>query len=245
MASREVLIYGAGMSGLVAAYNLAVEGHEVLVRDQEPSYGGTSAFNPSLHTTPMDVAKTSEYVGIDLTDVFIPVSSLALYLHDYEIPAPVALSYHVERSSRPQSLDTLLYNKCLEAGVKFEFNTPLRASDVPGLEPGTIIACGLNKPIYDHLEIPNVEWYAWMAAGEAESDPYAWIWLDECINEYGYISFANGIYYNLLFAYEQEVTREGLERYRSFMHRVRGMEEDNWQYVTGAVRGATAGAICS
>lgn len=242
MAPGEVLIYGAGMSGMVAAYNLAVEGHEVLVRDQEPSYGGSSAFNPSLHTTPLDVAKTSEYVGIDLTDVFVPVSSLALYFHDYEVPAPVALSYHVERSSRPQSLDTLLYNKCLEAGVKFEFNTPLRARDVAKLEPGTIIACGLNKPAYDYLELPCVEWYAWMASGEAESDPYAWIWLDECINEYGYISFANGIYYNLLFAYGQEIPREGLERYRSFMRRVRGMEEDGWEYVRGAAPAASPDA---
>lgn len=233
MAPREVLIYGAGMSGMVAAYNLAVEGHKVLVREQEPSYGGSRVFNPSLHTTPLDVAATSEYVGIDLTPVFVPVSSLSIYLHDLEIPAPAAMSYHVERSSRPQSLDTLLYNKCLEAGVEFEFNSPLRAEDVPGLEPGTIIACGLNQPAYDHLKIPYVHWYAWMASGEAESDPYAWIWLDECINEYGYISFANGIYYNLLFSYGQEIPREGLERYRSFMRRVRGMEEDNWEYVHG------------
>ncbi len=230
---KEVTIYGAGMSGMVAAYNLAVEGHEVLVREQEPAYGGSRIFNPSLHTTPLDVVKTSEYIGIDLTSVFVPVSSLAIYLHDLEIPAPVALSYHVERSSRPQSLDTLLYNKCLEAGVKFEFDSALRKEDVAKLEPGTIIACGLNKPAYEHLNIPYIDWYAWMASGEAEADPYAWMWLDECINEYGYISFANGIYYNLLFAYGQEIPREGLDKYRSFMQRIRGMEEDNWEYVSG------------
>jgi len=118
LAPSEVLIYGAGMSGMVAAYNLAVEGYEVLVREQEPAYGGSRIFNPSLHTTPLDVARTSDYVGIDLTDVFVPVSSLAIYLHDLEIPAPVAMSYHVERSSRPQSLDTLLYNKCLAGSTR-------------------------------------------------------------------------------------------------------------------------------
>lgn len=224
---------------MVAAYNLAVEGHEVLVREQEPTYGGSRAFNPSLHTTPLDVAATSDYIGIDLTSVCVPVSALSLYLHDLEIPAPVALSYHVERSSRPSSLDTLLYDKCLEAGVKFEFDSPLRREDVPDLEPGTIIACGLNQPAYDHLKVPYVDWYAWMATGEAESEPYAWIWLDECINEYGYISFANGIYYNLLFSYGQEIPREGLERYRSFMQRVRGMEEDNWEYVHGVAPAAS------
>jgi flavin-dependent dehydrogenase len=236
LAPKEVLIYGAGMSGMVAAYNLAVEGIDVLVRDQEPAYGGSRIFNPSLHTTPLDIAKTSEYVGIDLTPVFVPLSSLAIYLHDLEIPAPVALSYHVERSSRPQSLDTLLYDKCLEAGVKFEFNSTLSKKEAEKLEPGTIIACGLNSPIYKTLKIPYVDWYAWMANGEAESEPYAWMWLDECINEYGYISFANGIYYNMLFSYSQEIPREGLETYLSFIKRVRGMDMagDNWEYVHGA-----------
>jgi flavin-dependent dehydrogenase len=231
--SKEVLIYGAGMSGLIAAYNLAVEGHEVLVRDQEPGYGGSRAFNPSLHTTPLDVAATSEYIGIDVSPAFVPVSALTIYLHDMAIDAPVFMAYHVERSSRPQSLDTLLYNKCLEAGVSFEFDTPLRKEDIAGLPPDTIIACGLNQGAYDYLGIPYIHWYAWMASGEAESDDYAWIWLDECINEYGYISFANGIFYNLLFAYNQEVPPEALERYREFMRRVRDMDNEGWEYVHG------------
>ncbi len=233
MSAKEVLIYGAGMSGMIAAYNLAVEGHTVLVRDREPAYGGSSAFNPSLHTTPLDVDATSEYIGIDIAPVFKPVSALTIYLHDLPIEAPVFMAYHVERSSRPQSLDTLLYNKCLEAGVNFEFDTPLRKEDIAGLPADTIIACGLNKPAYEYLGIPCLDWYAWMASGEMESEDYAWMWLDECINEYGYISFANGIYYNLLFAYGQEVPPEALERYREFMRRVRGMDNEGWEYVRG------------
>lgn len=233
MANKEVLIIGAGMSGLVAAYNLAAEGHSVLVRDQEPGYGGSRVFNPSLHTTPLDVPATSEYIGIDVTPAFQPVSALTIYLHDLPVEAPVFMAYHVERSSRPPSLDTLLYEKCLDAGVKFEFDSPLRRDDIPGLPPDTIIACGLNQPAYDYLEVPYTDWYAWMASGEMESDDYAWMWLDECINEYGYISFANGIYYNLLFAYGQEVPPEALERYRGFMRRVRDMDHEGWEYVHG------------
>lgn len=233
MPSKEVLIYGAGMSGMVAAYNLAKEGHKVLIREQEPAYGGSRVFNPSLHTTPLDLEATSAYIGIDVAPAFEPVSALSIYLHDLEIPAPVVMSYHVERSSRPSSLDTLLHDLCLEAGVEFEFESPLKKEDVASLEPGTIIACGLNQPAYDFLQVPYTDWYAWMASGEAESDPYAWIWLDECINEYGYISFANGIYYNLLFAYGLEIPRDCLGRYLSFMKRVRDMEEPDWEYVHG------------
>jgi hypothetical protein len=234
LAEGEILIYGAGMSGLVAAYNLAKEGYDVFLRDREPSWGGSSAFNPSTHTTPMDLNATSEYVGIDIAPAFHEVTSLSLYLHDFLIPAPGALSYHVERSSRPQSLDALLYRHCMEAGVKFEFNEELRREDLKSLPGGTIIACGLNQAAYDFLEVPCRPWYAWMARGEMEHDNSAWIWLDECITEYGYISHCNDMYYNLLFSFGREVSREGLERYRSFMSRMEGVEEDGWEYVTGA-----------
>jgi len=234
LAGGEVLIYGAGMSGLVAACNLANEGYDVLVREKESSWGGSSVFNPSTHTTPMDLNATSEYIGIDIAPAFHEVSTLAIYLHDYKIPAPVFMAYHVERSSRPQSLDALLYSKCVEAGVKFEFNTPLRKEDLGSLPDRTIIACGLNHAAYNDLGVPYKEWYAWMARGEVEHDNDAWIWMDECVNEYGYISYCNDMYYNLLFSYGQEVTRDDLDRYCSFMSRMEGVEEENWEYVRGA-----------
>ena len=239
MADSEVLIYGAGIAGMVAAYNLAREGYSVKVLEKEPGFGGSSAFNPSTHTTPLDLAATSEYIGIDISPAFKPVDSLGLYLHDLRIEAPAASSYHVERSSRPESLDALLYEKCRDVGVAFEFDRSLSREEIPGLPPQTIVACGLNPEAYDHLEIPYDDWYAWMARGEADRPNDAWMWLDECINEYGYISFCNGIYFNLLFSYGQEVTEEGLERYRGFMRRVEGMEEEDWEYVRGATPVAT------
>jgi len=233
LASPEVLIYGAGMSGLVAAYNLAREGHAVLVREKESGFGGSGMFNPSIHTTPLDLEATSEYIGIDITPAFHPVGALSVYLHDLRIDAPVFMSYHVERSSRPESLDALLFARCAEAGVEFEFERPLEKQEIPSLPPGTIIACGLEPAAYDYLGIPYEHWYAWMARGEREYNNYAWMWLDECINEYGYISFCNGIYYNLLFAYGQEVDGEAHGRYRDFMRRVEGMEEEDWEYIHG------------
>jgi hypothetical protein len=223
------------MSGMVAAYNLARDGYSVLVREQEPGFGGSSIFNPSTHTTPLDPAATSEYIGIDISAAFHPVSSLSLYLHDLRIDAPAFMSYHVERSSRPQSLDALLYSKCLDAGVEFEFSAPLREEELRDLPEGTIVACGLNPAAYEYLDIPFEKWWAWMARGEGaeEREGYAWVWLDESINEYGYISFCNGIYYNLLFSYGREVGSKALGRYREFMRRTEGIEEEDWEYVHG------------
>jgi hypothetical protein len=224
---------------MVAAYNLAREGRSVIVREKEPGFGGSSAFNPSTHTTPLDLAATSEYIGIDISPAFKPVNSLSLYIHDFRIDAPVVSSYHVERSSRPESLDALLYAKCREAGVAFEFDRSLRKEEISRLPHRTIIACGLNPEAYDYLEIPYDDWYAWTARGEADRPNDAWIWLDECINEYGYVSFCNGIYFNLLFSNGQEVEKAGLERYRDFMRRVEGMEEEDWEYIRGATPVAT------
>ncbi len=235
MQHKEVLIYGAGMSGLIAAYNLAQEGHDVLVREREASFGGSRIYNPSTHTTPLDVEATSQYIGIDISPAFHAVESISLYLHDMLIPLPVAGAYTVERSSRPTSLDALLYEKCLEVGVEFEFERELTREVLQSLPPATIIACGLNPEAYRLLDIPYGTWYGWMARGESDRSGYSWIWLDECITEYGYISYCNGIYYDLLFSYGQQVGRDCLERYRDFRGRMEGVDYGDWEYVSGAV----------
>ncbi len=231
----KVIVYGAGISGMIAAFNLAREGYEVVVRDREEGFGGSRVFNPSTHVTPLDLEATSEYIGIDISTAFHPMESIDLFLHDYRIPLPVAGSYAVERSSRPTSLDALLYRHCLEAGVSFEFGRPLRGEEVDSLSPNTIIACGLNPEAYDYLGVPYIHWYAWMARGESSKPNYAWNWLDESVTEYGYISFCNGIYFNLLFSYGKEVDALALERYQDFMSRVMDMEMDGWEYIQGAV----------
>ncbi len=233
----EVLIYGAGMSGLIAACNLAREGYDVTVRDREASWGGSRVFNPSTHTTPLDLAATSEYIGIDIAPAFVPVKVNSLYFGDFRFPIPAAGGYHVERSDRPTSIDALLYKECADAGVKFEFGVELRKEDLPGLPPGTIIACGLNEEAYRHLDIPCSVWYGWQSRGviEAEREGDSWIWMDECISEYGYCSMLNGIYFDLLPDYKKEVSRESVDRYVAWMERNENVSHGDWEYVRGVV----------
>jgi flavin-dependent dehydrogenase len=231
----EVIIYGAGMSGLVAAHNLARDGYAVVVREREATFGGSRIFNPSTHVTPLDVAATSDYIGIDISGVFHPVDSISLYLHELQIPLPAAGAYAVERSSRLSSLDALLYEKCLEAEVEFEFERELKRDELQSLPPNTIIACGLNTEAYEIIGVPYITWSGWMSRGEADRSGYAWIWLDECITEYGYISFCNGLYYDLLFSYGREVGEECLDRYKEFIGKSEGVYHEDWEYVSGAV----------
>lgn len=238
----EILIYGAGISGMIAAVNLAKEGFKVTIREKERGFGGSKMYNPSVHTTPLDPAATSEYIGIDISPAFQPASSIALYIHDFRMQIPGHMTFHVERSSREQSIDHLLYQECLKAGVRFEFSHPLKREDMDALPPNTIIACGLNESVYEYLGIPCARWTAWMGRGEyldQSRENYAWIWLDESITEYGYCSFCNGIYYNLLFTGEEDVTDDALGRYREFMRRAECFEEENWNFIQGVVPAGT------
>ena len=191
MASGDVLIYGAGMSGMIAAYNLAVEGHGCWCARSEPGFGGSSrVFNPSRTPRRWTSRPPPSTSALTIAPAFQPVSALTIYLHDLPIDAPVFMAYHVERSSRPQSLDALLYGKCVEAGVELRVRHA-----APRGRHGVATARHHNRVRPErarlrYLGIPYVDWYAWMASGEMESrGRYAWIWLDECINEYGYISY--------------------------------------------------------
>lgn len=232
--SMEATIYGAGMSGLIAAVNLARVGYAVTVHEREPGYGGSALYNPSTHVTPLDPEKTSEYIGIDISPAFHQVLECPSYFHDTKVRLPVEGVYAVERGDRPTSLDTLLYKECEGLDIKFEFNSPLKKEHLSSLPPNTIIACGLTPSVYRMLEIPYLTWYGWISRGEIGIGSYAWLWWDECISEYGYFSAVNNYYFNLLFSI-REVGRDCLDKYKSFMVRNEGIEHDNWDYVSGAV----------
>jgi len=232
----DATIYGAGMSGLIAAIDLARNGYEVVVHDREKGFGGDSIYNPSTHTTSIDVARTSEYIGIDLSPAFHPLKYCPFYFHDTKLIPPLDIMdmYTVERGNRPTSLDTLLYDEAKKLGVRFEFDSPLRKEDLPDLPENTIIACGLAPSAYEMLDIPYLRWYGWISRGEIGFSNVSWIWMDEAITEYGYLSSCNNYYFNLLFSI-RHIDRAALEKYQEFMVRREGVEHDEWEYVSGAV----------
>lgn len=232
--NKEVNIFGGGMSGLIAAINLARDGYSVTIREKESGYGGSTLYNPSTHVTPLNVEMTSEYIGIDISSAFHPLLSCPAFFGDTRVMLPVAGVYAVERGNRPTSLDTLLYEQCRDLDVDFEFEAPLTMNELENLPPNSIIACGLTPSVYDMIDVPYIPWYGWISRGEIDLGSYAWLWWDECITEYGYLSAVNGYYFDLLFSI-RKVERSCLDRYISFMVRNEGIEHDNWEYVSGAV----------
>ena len=63
--NRKVHIVGAGLSGMVAAINLAREGHQVVVLEGADRIGGDPLHHPAIHGTPMNFDLIKDYVGID------------------------------------------------------------------------------------------------------------------------------------------------------------------------------------
>ncbi len=230
---REVTIYGAGMSGLVCGINLARQGYAVVIHEREKSFGGDSLYNPSTHTTPIDIGKTSAYIGIDIAPAFHPLLACPIYFHDTCLMAPVSGVSTVERGDRSTSLDSLLYAEALAAGVEFAFGSKLKRSELAKLAPDTVIACGLTAGVYDMLGIPYRKWYGYISRGEIGFSNYSWIWRDEGITEYGYLSSANNYYFNLLFSIHP-VSQATLSKYCDFMRRTQGVEHDRWLAVQGA-----------
>ena len=241
----DVTIYGGGMSGLIAAIDLARKGYGVVVHDREDGYGGDGIYNPSTHTTSIDVERSSEYIGIDLSSVFHPLQYCPFYFHDTRVDPPLhVLDMHtVERGNRPTSLDTLLFREAKGLGVEFEFNSPLEDENLGKLPENTIVACGLTSSVYEMLNIPYLRWNGWISRGEIGFSNHSWIWMDEVITEYGYLSSCNNYYFNLLFSIHH-VGREALDKYQDFMVRNEGVEHKEWDYVSGAVP-LKAYGICS
>lgn len=238
MSNGVVNIYGAGMSGLIAAINLAREDYTVVVHDPQKGYGGDPVHNPSTHTTPIDVAACSEYIGIDISPAFQELSHCPFYFHDTKLDPPQELFrnsfYTVERGSRPSSLDTLLYDMAVELGVQFAWEDPLRQGMIDALPKNTIIATGLSPSAFEMLGIPYRRWYAWISRGEIGFSNRSWIWVDECVGEYGYLSSVNNYYFDMLFDMKREISRGSLERYREACWRNEGVEHTDWFYATGA-----------
>ncbi len=231
-AMKEILIYGAGDAGMTAAINLAREGYAVTVRDREKGIGGSGAFNPSAHSTPMDVGRTSEYIGIDLSGV-MHGSRMNFYIQDTPLEFKDCI-YTVERGDREGSLDQLLYQECLALGVEFEFGTRLSKEDIPGLPPRTILALGLSPAAYEMLGLPHMRWNGYMSRGESGFSDYCLTWMGKGITDYGYFSTVNGLYYNLLISTEA-IGRDALARYEDFLMRKEGVESREWVQITDAV----------
>ncbi len=199
-------ILGAGLGGLVAAVNLARAGREVLVIDAGKKIGGVRGFHPSLHVTPMDLEFVNAYTGLSVSDNVRTLEKpfrVGMWEDQYlfgqgHLPMHIPL-YGIERGSRKTSLDSFLYAKAKELGVKFEFSTFVKSpSELP---PDSIIATGLYPEMFDRLKIPfeTVEGFYFTKRSNPRDDRDILLWSGDFSEDYYYSIDLNGLYYGLIF----------------------------------------------
>ncbi len=238
----KIHILGAGLSGMVAAINLAREGYEIEILEGHNDIGGMKDVHPSAHTTPIDVAAASQYTGIDLSPCFKPILDFRMGVLDRLYSCRSDTLYCVERSARPTSIDTYLYRECLRLGVSFSFNTLI---DNPlTLPPDSIIATGLHPEMFDVLDIPYVKVYSFWMYGERASGDFDSLipefeqllvgYMDNYTNDYFYVTAVNDLWYALLFSRKPLYKRHLNDCVQKVKDRL-GIELKDWKYLTGAI----------
>ena len=228
----KIHILGAGLSGMVAAINLARQGREVLVIEGEKKIGGMHRDLPSVHTTPIDPAWMSKQVGIDVTPAFHRIKGFQVVIDNkmYELnPGPM---HAVERGARKSGIDALLYDQACEAGVQFEFGTLLK--DLREIPKGSIIATGLDAGMYDYLDIPFEIVRGFSGTHKTDRDPWVAGLMAAYTTDYFYGNCVNNLMYGLFFS-RGKVKVDTLEACKRDIKERFDLEIPNWEYSTGRV----------
>ena len=229
--NKKVHIIGAGLSGMVAAINLAREGHQVFVLEASKKIGGIHPHHPSIHGTPMNFDLIKDYVGIDVTSLFTRVKNTYIYQNSKKYSVPSYECYAVERGPRKTSLDTYLYTLAQELGVEFEFGQEVNnPHDLP--DP-TIIATGLFREMAETLERPLIRLPVYSSRRKVTDPDLQGIgrtWFGPYTNTYGYGAILNDLDYLLLFTDRGDISPQDLKQFEEELERSEGIGIENWDY---------------
>ena len=239
----EQVIVGAGLSGLVAAINLAREGYHVLVRERRGSVGGPIDIKGLEGKvinigdgTPINVGRIRSYTGIDIAPAATELRECRIHAYgrtsDMDFIEGVG-TYLVERGPRPTSLDVYLYELARSEGVEFVFNDTLTSEeDFDRLPPDSIIATGLFGETYSALDIPHLPVYGYLAMDELEDTAArVVIYFDEYTRDYAFYSQVNGARGAVLFSRGKPIDRSVKERFQRQLSENDGIEFDKWDPV--------------
>lgn len=237
MSNGSVTVVGAGLSGLTAAINLARDGFDVLVLEKEKRHGGRPEFRPDGAAGPFDLRALDSYAGIDISPACKPIENMVVRVFGKRADVRHKEGSHtfmVERGPRSTSLDTLLFDKAVEAGVKFEWGHTFKSpADIARLPDGSIVATGLDVQGFEAMGVPYVPFWGWFAKGAVDDDrTLAWAYIDDFTKDYGFTTQINGSVFALLFQRTKPPLESDKEKFES---RVRedGLDLTGWRDLIG------------
>jgi flavin-dependent dehydrogenase len=233
----EQVIVGAGLSGLVAAINLAREGFDVLVRERRKTVGGETDIAGLEGRvikigdgTPMHLERLRAYTGLDLSPVAVPLRSIRTHIYgstfDFDFYEGVP-TFLFERGPRPTSLDVYLYELARSEGIEFKFGDTV--TDVGELPPGTIMATGLFDDLWEALAVPHLAGYGYVAMSETDDrSPRVIIYFDDYTRDYAFYSQVNGARGACLFSRSIPLSASAGERFKQQLSEYDGITFDEW-----------------
>jgi flavin-dependent dehydrogenase len=239
MANKKVIIFGAGISGLVAAINLARGGFPVEVAEKRERIGGSSVWHPSIHQQTFNVAKTSEYIDIDVSSCFTPVKkhTFCFYGHTSKVDMPEN-SVVCEKGPRPSSIENLLYAKAREYGVQFIFGEVLDSKTIDLRRKdgyGCIVATGLEQDAYRILNIKHTNVQGFRGSGMAKESETVFSYFGDYTNhDFAYLASLRDLMFCLLFS-RKGIDEHNLQVFRQHLLESTGIVFDDWRFSTGRV----------
>ncbi len=239
MTGKKIDIWGAGISGLVAAIRLSRDGCRICVHEKRATIGGPPQWRFSVHQQVFNLKKTSEFIGIDITPCFAPVHSRTFYFygrkHSNSTPKD---SYVCVKGGMESSIEQYLYKLALDCGVEFYFDQSLDREVIEkSKKSGSlhIVATGLEKETYDALRIRHMVVHGYRASGIAADRPRAISFLGEYTNhEFAYVALSGDLRFALLFA-RGIIGTKSLEAFRKHLRETENIVFDDWQFSTGAI----------
>lgn len=238
---KKVVIFGGGISGIVAAINLAKAGFRVEICEKRDQIGGSPKWHPSVHQQNFNLAKTSEYIDIDLSPCFQPVTKHTFYFYGRKFVLNYPdNSYICEKGQRNSSIEYYLFSLAKSIDIQFTFGVPFnlehtrlrqRRTDTPQC----IIATGLEQKPYRELNIKHVNITGFRSLKTISPNNSAISFFGGYTNhDFAYLASLNDLMFTLLFA-RRGVDKKNLEAYQRHLQISENISFENWLFSTGSV----------
>ena len=231
---KNINIYGAGLSGLTAAINLAREGYDVTVFEKEGGVGGLGRCSPSVHMTPVDFKKMREYIGIDVEPCFSELNLFEAYIYSKIVCFDPKYLYVTERGPDKTSLDYFLFKIAQEEGINFEFSHPLTPDMIDSIPDGSIIAAGTYSGLCKHLKLGSIPFVHFDGHIDTECNGNScWAYFDSYIGGYGYgyVASKDKLVSGEVDFFLNQPHEKYLKKFKKQLNKTKNLEFDNWLLV--------------